>query len=152
MEKYINLLRNSKLKLVEKETGIPYDRMYKWVKGLNNPKTEDFETIKKYFDGLDIVDIPQINGENEQGVNTVFDVENTQNSEKNKNAGYIDIPFGERDRHVLKYNAGGGKEETEENNNQAGQIPSWYWKIDTMIANQIKTNDLLQILIDQLKK
>lgn len=49
MEQLINRLKNSDLKLIEKETGIPYDRMYKWVKGKAKPKTEDANTLLNYF-------------------------------------------------------------------------------------------------------
>jgi phage repressor protein C with HTH and peptisase S24 domain len=53
MEDLIKLLINSNLKLVEKETGIPYDRMYKWVKGKATPKTNDYTTLLNYFNKLD---------------------------------------------------------------------------------------------------
>jgi len=52
MEDLIKLLISSNLKLVEKETGIPYDRMYKWVKGKAAPKTNDYSILLNYFNGL----------------------------------------------------------------------------------------------------
>lgn len=51
MEDLIKLLINSNLKLVEKETGIPYDRMYKWVRGKATPKTKDYTVLLNYFNG-----------------------------------------------------------------------------------------------------
>lgn len=52
MEDLINMLINSKLKDVEKATGIPYDRMYKWTIGKSTPKTEDYNKLQKYFNGI----------------------------------------------------------------------------------------------------
>lgn len=49
MEDLIKLLIDSNLKLIEKETGIPYDRMYKWVKGKATPKTNDYSILLNYF-------------------------------------------------------------------------------------------------------
>ncbi|RKD18980.1 hypothetical protein BCY91_13975 [Pelobium manganitolerans] len=51
MTEIIKKLANSDLKLIERETGIPYDRMYKWTKGKSSPKTEDFNTLTQYFGG-----------------------------------------------------------------------------------------------------
>lgn len=51
MEDLIKLLINSDLKLIEKQTGIPYDRMYKWTKGKAKPKIEDYNVLMKYFNG-----------------------------------------------------------------------------------------------------
>jgi len=51
MEEIINKLINSNLKTVEKDTGIPYDRMYKWKKGKGKPKTDDLNKLIKYFSG-----------------------------------------------------------------------------------------------------
>jgi phage repressor protein C with HTH and peptisase S24 domain len=50
MEEIINKLKDSDLKLLERLLGIPYDRMYKWIKGKSKPKTEDFNTLKSYFE------------------------------------------------------------------------------------------------------
>jgi len=49
MEELFNLLKNSDLKLIEKETKIPYDRMYKWRKGLGKPKAGDYAILMAYF-------------------------------------------------------------------------------------------------------
>ncbi|QTE37525.1 hypothetical protein J3L18_00205 [Mucilaginibacter gossypii] len=51
MEELINKLINSDLKYVEKQTGIPYDRMYKWVKGKSKPKMGDYQVLVDFFDG-----------------------------------------------------------------------------------------------------
>lgn len=51
MEELIKLLETSDLKLVERETGIPYDRMYKWRRGLSKPKMADYTTLMAYFKG-----------------------------------------------------------------------------------------------------
>lgn len=51
MEELIKRLKDSNLKLIEKELGIPYDRMYKWTKGKGNPKIEDFNKLTAYFNG-----------------------------------------------------------------------------------------------------
>ncbi|GAA4338751.1 hypothetical protein GCM10023149_48960 [Mucilaginibacter gynuensis] len=51
MEEIIKKLINSDLKTVEAATGIPYDRMYKWIKGKGNPKIEDYNILVAYFDG-----------------------------------------------------------------------------------------------------
>lgn len=56
MEELIKLLKNSNLKLVEKETGIPYDRMYKWIKGKSTPKTLDYSTLLNYFNSATSID------------------------------------------------------------------------------------------------
>lgn len=50
MEDLIKLLIISDLKLISKETGIPYDRMYKWTKGVSNPKLKDYNTLIRYFE------------------------------------------------------------------------------------------------------
>lgn len=52
MENIINLLTNSNLKSVSNSTGIPYDRMYKWLKGKGMPKTADYNTLTQYFNGI----------------------------------------------------------------------------------------------------
>ncbi|WP_183567402.1 S24 family peptidase [Mucilaginibacter sp. SP1R1] len=49
MEELINRLRDSDLKLIEKKLGIPYDRMYKWIKGKSQPKSADFNLLMNYF-------------------------------------------------------------------------------------------------------
>lgn len=49
VEDLINKLKNSDLKLIEKDTGIPYDRMYKWTKGKSLPKISDYNTLTDYF-------------------------------------------------------------------------------------------------------
>jgi hypothetical protein len=50
MEELINKLKNSDLKLIERETKIPYDRMYKWIKGKARPKTSDYSLLIDYFE------------------------------------------------------------------------------------------------------
>lgn len=49
MEELIKQLINSNIKLVSRETGIPYARMHKWTKGGGKPKIDDFNTLKEYF-------------------------------------------------------------------------------------------------------
>jgi len=49
MEEIYNKLKTSNIKEVSRATGIPYDRMYKWTKGLSKPKTEDFNILVEYF-------------------------------------------------------------------------------------------------------
>lgn len=49
MEELIKKLIDSNLKLVSRETGIPYDRMYKWIKGKGSPKIDDFKKLTDYF-------------------------------------------------------------------------------------------------------
>jgi hypothetical protein len=49
MEELINKLKDSDLKLLERVLGIPYDRMYKWVKGKSNPKSADYNLLLTYF-------------------------------------------------------------------------------------------------------
>lgn len=56
MEELTKWLEISDLKLVEKETGIPYDRMYKWRRGMSKPKTEDYNTLIAYFKGKSSID------------------------------------------------------------------------------------------------
>lgn len=51
MEDILKRLSDSNLKEVSKDTGIPYDRMYKWIRGKSKPKTADTDTLVKYFDG-----------------------------------------------------------------------------------------------------
>jgi phage repressor protein C with HTH and peptisase S24 domain len=51
LEELINKLKNSDLKLIARETGIPYDRMYKWTKGKGNPKITDYQLLTEYFNG-----------------------------------------------------------------------------------------------------
>lgn len=43
--------KNLKLKQVSEMTGIPYDRMYKWISGVNKPKAEDAEIIDDLISG-----------------------------------------------------------------------------------------------------
>ncbi len=43
------MLIDSNLKTVSKDTGIPYDRMYKWTKGVSKPKIEDYNLLLQYF-------------------------------------------------------------------------------------------------------
>lgn len=50
MEELLKLLANSNIKLVSRETGIPYARMHKWTKGGGKPKIDDYNTLKEYFD------------------------------------------------------------------------------------------------------
>ncbi len=50
-EKIIETLRNSNMKEVARSTGIPYDRIAKWVQGKGLPKQKDFKTLVDYFNG-----------------------------------------------------------------------------------------------------
>ena len=45
----IEKLIDSNLKQVHRDTGIPYDRMFKWTKGKGNPKKEDYDILVEYF-------------------------------------------------------------------------------------------------------
>jgi phage repressor protein C with HTH and peptisase S24 domain len=61
MEELIKLLINSDLKTVAKDTGIPYDRMYKWTKGVSNPKIQDYNLLNEYFlNGKSSIEKPQL--------------------------------------------------------------------------------------------
>lgn len=51
MEEILKRLIVSDLKSIEKETGIPYDRMYKWTRGKSKPKSKDLDTLRDYFNG-----------------------------------------------------------------------------------------------------
>lgn len=42
-------LAKANAKDVERATGIPADRIYKWLKGKGKPKTEDLTDLLKYF-------------------------------------------------------------------------------------------------------
>lgn len=66
MEKILKRLESSDLKLIEKETGIPYDRMYKWRKGKSRPKAEDLLTLMNYFNGSSSIE-PEEETTNEYG-------------------------------------------------------------------------------------
>lgn len=44
-------LGKANAKEVERATGIPADRIYKWLKGKGKPKTEDLSDLLKYFGG-----------------------------------------------------------------------------------------------------
>lgn len=46
----VDLLRNTNIKEVERQTGIPADRMYKWLQGKGAPKSLDLVSLLKYFD------------------------------------------------------------------------------------------------------
>ncbi len=50
-KKIVELLRNSNMKEVSRNTGIPYDRIAKWVQGKGFPKQIDFKTLVDYFNG-----------------------------------------------------------------------------------------------------
>ncbi len=58
MEEIIKKLINSNLKDISKQTGIPYDRMYKWIKGKAKPKNEDVNTLKDFFYGSNSITPP----------------------------------------------------------------------------------------------
>lgn len=45
----LKMLNTSNKKDVERATGIPADRIYKWLKGKGNPKAADLETLFRYF-------------------------------------------------------------------------------------------------------
>lgn len=51
MELIDRLKKEANLKRVAEATGIPYDRMYKWVKGQGNPKAVDTEKLELYYNG-----------------------------------------------------------------------------------------------------
>lgn len=51
-ETVINLLRGANIKEVERQTGIPADRMYKWIKGKGSPKVGDLFTLFGYFNNI----------------------------------------------------------------------------------------------------
>lgn len=60
MEEIINKLINSNLKLVSRETGIPYDRMFKWKSGKGKPKKDDYDTLVRYFEnGIKSIEVNQ---------------------------------------------------------------------------------------------
>ncbi|HMI01815.1 MAG TPA: hypothetical protein VK541_04990, partial [Pedobacter sp.] len=49
MEELLKLLSDSNIKLVSRETGIPYARMHKWTQGGGKPKIDDFNILTEYF-------------------------------------------------------------------------------------------------------
>lgn len=51
IEIFINILKQSDLKLISKDTGVPYDRMYKWTKGKGTPKINDYNLLTEYLNG-----------------------------------------------------------------------------------------------------
>jgi SOS-response transcriptional repressor LexA len=111
----IALLKNSNVKEVERATGIPADRMYKWLKAKGSPKFEDAHKLLSYFEGRkkksaepeevpinDPIDNPSINRE-KQGV-PYFDIDFVGgfdlvfNSNQVKPSFYIDfLPFNDAD-------------------------------------------------------
>jgi len=46
-------MKKEKIKLpkVAELTGIPYDRLYQWVKGKSSPKTDDTKTLENFISG-----------------------------------------------------------------------------------------------------
>jgi len=50
MNDILKLLKDSNIKFVARETGIPYARMYKWAIGSAKPKADDFAKLKEYFE------------------------------------------------------------------------------------------------------
>jgi len=58
IDNILEKLRETNAKEVARSTGIPYDRMAKWLQGKGAPKQADYNALVNYFDGIN--SIPKI--------------------------------------------------------------------------------------------
>lgn len=79
-----NLLK-SNIKEVERATGIPADRMYKWIKGKGSPKVSDAHILLKYFTNGTYSDKTEKSSGN--------NLSNPSINSQNKGVPYYDIDF-----------------------------------------------------------
>ncbi len=78
------LLRDSNIKEVERATGIPADRMYKWIKGKGTPKLLDSQKLNTYF---------RIGTNSNDKGNSQLEKINPSINKEEKGVPYFDIDF-----------------------------------------------------------
>lgn len=134
--------------------GVSSAAIGQYEKGDNMPKMEVLLKLNKVFEYDFINDKSVESVGNEQGVNTFLSPSNNPIIKSNAivtphNNYQITDNVPPDFYKTLPMDHGIGKAPTKD---QATEIPEWYWKIDTMIANQNRTNDLLEKQNELLNK